>query len=90
MARAVEVLQRRGIVVAAITTIVLATLSQVGIVLTGVGWGYLYYGSASRATSFAMGILLASGADRLPKLRWLPFPVSCRWDWRMGFRSGPA
>jgi peptidoglycan/LPS O-acetylase OafA/YrhL len=63
-----KVLQRRGIVVAAITTIVLATLSQVGIVLTGVGWGYLYYGSASRATSFAMGILLACGADRLPKL----------------------
>src|ERR1700722_20549645 len=63
-----KVLQRRGIVIAAITTIVLATLSQVGIVLTGVGWGYLYYGSASRATSFAMGILLASGADRLPML----------------------
>jgi peptidoglycan/LPS O-acetylase OafA/YrhL len=64
----VKVLQRRGIVVAAITTFVLATLSQVGIVLAGAGWGYLYYGSASRATSFAMGILLAIGADRLPKL----------------------
>ena len=44
-------LQRRGIVVAAITTFVLATLSQVGIVLAGVNWGYLYYGSASRAGS---------------------------------------
>lgn len=64
----VKVLQRRGIVVAAITTFVLATLSQVGIVLAGVDKDYLYYGSASRATSFAMGILLASGADRLPKL----------------------
>ena len=64
----VKVLQRRGIVVAAITTFVLATLSQVGIVLAGVGWGYLYYGSASRATSFALGILLAIGAHRLPKL----------------------
>jgi peptidoglycan/LPS O-acetylase OafA/YrhL len=63
-----KVLQRRGIVVAALTTFVLATLSQVGIVLAGVGWGYLYYGSASRATSFALGILLASGADHLPKL----------------------
>jgi peptidoglycan/LPS O-acetylase OafA/YrhL len=64
----VKVLQRRGIVVAAITTFVLATLSQIGIVLAGVGWGFLYYGSASRATSFAMGILLATSADRLPKL----------------------
>jgi peptidoglycan/LPS O-acetylase OafA/YrhL len=64
----VKALQGRGIVVAAITAFVLATLSQVGIVLAGVGWGYLYYGSASRATSFAMGILLAIGADRLPKL----------------------
>jgi peptidoglycan/LPS O-acetylase OafA/YrhL len=63
-----KVLHRRGIVVAAITTFVLATLSQVGIVLAGVDWGYLYYGSASRATSFAMGILLAVGADHLPKL----------------------
>jgi peptidoglycan/LPS O-acetylase OafA/YrhL len=64
----VKVLRRRGIVVAAITTIVLATLSQVGIVVAGAGWGYLYYGSASRATSFAMGILLACNTDRLPKL----------------------
>jgi peptidoglycan/LPS O-acetylase OafA/YrhL len=64
----VKVLQRLGIVVAAITTFVLATLSQVGIVLAGVGQLYLYYGSASRATSFAMGILLAIGADHPPKL----------------------
>jgi peptidoglycan/LPS O-acetylase OafA/YrhL len=64
----VKALCRRGIVVAAITTIVLATLSQVGIVLAGADQGYLNYGSASRATSFALGILLASSEDRLPKL----------------------
>ncbi len=87
-----KVLQRRGIVIAAITTIVLATLSQVGIVLTGVGWVLpLLRQRVALLLLFAMGILL--GWRRRPSAHayeWLPFHVSSRWDWRMGFRSGPA
>ena len=53
----------------------MATLSQVGIVLAGLSGGYIYYGSASRCDSLALGILLALFADRLPRLtnrrRWL-------------------
>jgi peptidoglycan/LPS O-acetylase OafA/YrhL len=66
----VKVLQRRGIVVAAIAIFLLAALSQVGN-QPGVGARYIYngyYGSASRAGSFALGMLLATSADRMPKL----------------------
>ena len=61
-------LRQRGTVAAAIATFLVATLSQVGVVLAGVDAGYIYYGSASRAGSFALGILLAAYAERLPKL----------------------
>jgi peptidoglycan/LPS O-acetylase OafA/YrhL len=70
-----KVLERRGMIIAGILTFLLATLSQAGIVLAGFSGGYIYYGSASRCDSLALGILLALFADRLPRLtnsqRWL-------------------
>ena len=70
-----RMLDRRGMIVAAIVTFLLATLSQAGIVLAGLSGGYIYYGSASRCGSLALGVLLALFADRLPRLttsrRWL-------------------
>jgi peptidoglycan/LPS O-acetylase OafA/YrhL len=63
-----KLLQRRGMILAAIFTLILATLSRVGWVLAGASGGYLYYGSPSRCDSLALGILLALFADRLPKL----------------------
>lgn len=68
-------LERRGMIVTGILTFVLATLSQIGIVLAGWSGGYIYYGSASRCDSLALGILLALFADRMPQPghrgRWL-------------------
>jgi peptidoglycan/LPS O-acetylase OafA/YrhL len=68
-------LERRGMMIAGMLTFVLATLSQIGIVLAGLSGGYIYYGSASRCDSLALGILLALFAHRLPRLtsrrRWL-------------------
>jgi peptidoglycan/LPS O-acetylase OafA/YrhL len=61
-------LGRRGMIVAAVVTFLLATLSQIGVVLAGLSGGYIYYGSASRGGSLALGILLALFADRLPDL----------------------
>jgi peptidoglycan/LPS O-acetylase OafA/YrhL len=63
----VKILRRRGIVMAGIAAFLLATLSQVGIVLAGMSGGYIYYGSASRSGSLALGILLATCGDRLPR-----------------------
>jgi peptidoglycan/LPS O-acetylase OafA/YrhL len=63
-----KVLGRRGMIVAAVVTFLLATLSQTGMALAGLGGGYLYYDSISRSGSLAMGILLALFADRLPGL----------------------
>jgi peptidoglycan/LPS O-acetylase OafA/YrhL len=65
-----KMLERRGMIIAAIVTLLLATLSRVGFVLAGASGGYLYYGSTSRCDSLALGILLAHFADRLPKLKW--------------------
>jgi peptidoglycan/LPS O-acetylase OafA/YrhL len=65
-----KMLERRGMIIAAIVTLLLATLSRVGFVLAGASGGYLYYGSTSRCDSLALGILLALFADRLPKLKW--------------------
>jgi peptidoglycan/LPS O-acetylase OafA/YrhL len=65
-----KTLERRGMIIAAIVTLLLATLSRVGFVLAGASGGYLYYGSTSRCDSLALGILLALFADRLPKLKW--------------------
>src|ERR1700677_86398 len=63
-----RMLERRGMIIAGILTFLLATLSQAGIVRAGLSGGYIYYGSASRCDSLALGILLALYADRLPKL----------------------
>jgi len=63
-----KVLKRRGMILAAMVTVLLATLSRVGWVLAGASGGYIYYGSTSRCDSLALGILLALFADRLPKL----------------------
>jgi peptidoglycan/LPS O-acetylase OafA/YrhL len=61
-------LGRRGMIVAAVVTFMLATLSQIGVALAGLSGGYIYYGSISRSGSLALGILLALFADRLPDL----------------------
>jgi peptidoglycan/LPS O-acetylase OafA/YrhL len=61
-------LERRGMIVAAVVAFLLATLSQIGVVLGGLGRGYIYYGSFSRGGALALGILLALFADRLPAL----------------------
>jgi peptidoglycan/LPS O-acetylase OafA/YrhL len=70
-----KTLERRGMIVAGILTFLLAGVSQVGIMLAGLSGGYIYYGSASRCDSLALGILLALFAERLPTLtssmRWL-------------------
>ena len=60
--------KRRDMVAAAIATFLIATASQVGLALARAGGGYMYFGSASRCDSLALGILLALFADRLPKL----------------------
>jgi peptidoglycan/LPS O-acetylase OafA/YrhL len=62
-------LARRGMIIAATLTFLLATLSQAGIVLAGLSGGYIYYGSTSRCGSLALGILLALFACHLPTLR---------------------
>ncbi len=63
-----KMLGRRGMIIAAVVTFLLATLSQIGVVLTGLSIRYIYYGSTSRSGSLALGILLALFADRLPGL----------------------
>ena len=63
-----KVLSRSGIVIAGIATFLLATASQVGIALWGASGRYMYFGSASRCDSLALGIFLALYADRLPRL----------------------
>jgi peptidoglycan/LPS O-acetylase OafA/YrhL len=64
-----KMLRRRGMIVAAIVTFLLATVSRVGFMLAGSSGGFIYYGSVSRCDSLALGILLALFADRLPRLR---------------------
>jgi peptidoglycan/LPS O-acetylase OafA/YrhL len=70
-----KMLRRRGMIVAAIVTFLLATLCRVGFMLAGSSGGFIYYGSVSRCDSLALGILLALFADHLPRLtrraRWL-------------------
>jgi peptidoglycan/LPS O-acetylase OafA/YrhL len=63
-----KMLGRRGMIVAAVVTFLIATLSQIGVALAGLSAGYIYYGSISRSGSLALGILLALFADRLPGL----------------------
>jgi len=63
-----QLLRRRGMIVAAVITFLLATLSRAGFMLAGWSGGFIYYGSISRCDSLALGILLALFADRLPRL----------------------
>jgi peptidoglycan/LPS O-acetylase OafA/YrhL len=68
-------LRRRGMLIAGTAMFLLATLTQVGLVLSGAKNSYIYFGSASRCDSLALGIILALCIDHLPKLtrgvRWL-------------------
>ena len=70
-----KMLRRRGMIVAAIVTFLLATVSRLGFMLAGWSGGFIYYGSISRCDSLALGILLALFVDRVPRLtrglRWL-------------------
>ena len=63
-----KMLKRRGMIMAGFVTFLLATLSQFGLTLVGASAAYVYYGSASRCDSLALGILLALFVDRLPRL----------------------
>jgi len=63
-----KLLRRRGMILAAIAIFLLATVSRVGFMLSGLSGGFIYYGSTSRCDALALGILLALFADRLPKL----------------------
>jgi peptidoglycan/LPS O-acetylase OafA/YrhL len=63
-----KMLGRRGMIVAAIVTFLLASVSRLGFMLAGSSGGFIYYGSISRCDSLALGILLALFADRLPRL----------------------
>lgn len=63
-----KMLERRGMIVAAIVTLLLASVSRIGFMLAGSSGGFIYYGSISRCDSLALGILLALFADRLPRL----------------------
>ncbi len=64
----VKILKRRGVILAGVATFLLATVSQVALVLSRPSGNYIYFGSASRCGSLALGILLALYVDRLPKL----------------------
>jgi peptidoglycan/LPS O-acetylase OafA/YrhL len=70
-----KILRRRGMIVAAIATFLLATVSRLGFMVAGWSGGFIYYGSICRCDSLALGILLALFVDRLPRLtrgqRWL-------------------
>ncbi|MGC2401605.1 MAG: acyltransferase [Acidobacteriaceae bacterium] len=91
-------LRRRGMIVAAVVTVLVASASRIGFLLAGWGGGFLYYGSISRCDSLALGMLLALFADRLPWLnrrtRWLllaagltGWVVSAAW---LNEQPGPA
>ena len=67
-----KLLRRRGMIVAAIITFLLATVCRVGFMLAGSSGGFIYYGSVCRCDSLALGILLALFADRLPPLVHTP------------------
>jgi peptidoglycan/LPS O-acetylase OafA/YrhL len=63
-----SVLKRRGMIIAGIVIFFLSMVGQIGTVLCGANTGYIYFGSASRCDSLALGMLLALYTDRLPKL----------------------
>jgi peptidoglycan/LPS O-acetylase OafA/YrhL len=62
-----KVSNRRGMIVAAMITFMLAMGSQAGVVLTGGNRGYIVFGSASRCESLALGVLLALCSHRLAR-----------------------
>jgi peptidoglycan/LPS O-acetylase OafA/YrhL len=64
----VKRLKRRGMFIAGIVVLIVATASQFGLVLTKSSAGYVYYGSAARCTSLVLGIFLALLVDRLPRV----------------------
>jgi peptidoglycan/LPS O-acetylase OafA/YrhL len=70
-----SILSRRSMIVAAMVTLLLASVSRIGFMLYGWSGGFIYYGSISRCDALALGILLALFADRLPRFtrgaRWL-------------------
>jgi peptidoglycan/LPS O-acetylase OafA/YrhL len=61
-------LNRRAVFMAGIGTFLFATAFNVAIVLKRGGVGYIYFGSASRCDSLAVGILLSLLVESLPKL----------------------
>jgi peptidoglycan/LPS O-acetylase OafA/YrhL len=63
-----KILRRRGMIVAAIITFLLATVSRMAFMLAGWSGGFIYYGSICRCDSLALGILIALFVDRLPRL----------------------
>jgi peptidoglycan/LPS O-acetylase OafA/YrhL len=63
-----KILQRRGMIVAATATFVLATVSRLSFMLAGWSGGFIYYGSICRCDSLALGILIALFVDHLPRL----------------------
>jgi peptidoglycan/LPS O-acetylase OafA/YrhL len=64
----VKMVKRRGMFIAAIVILLVATVSQFGAVMGGAGAGYIYYASASRCASLVLGIFLALFVDRLPTI----------------------
>ena len=63
-----KLLRRRGMIVAAITIFLVATVSRVAFMLAGLSGGFIYYGSNTRCDALALGILVALFANRLPRL----------------------
>ncbi len=63
-----KLLRRRGWLIAGIVVFALATLSQIAMALSSARSSYLYFGTASRCDSLALGIILAFCVDKLPKL----------------------
>lgn len=63
-----RVLKRRGLFIAGVVVLIVATVSQVERVLAKSSAGYVYYGSAPRCTSLVLGIFMALLVDRLPRI----------------------
>ena len=61
-------LKHSEMAMAAVATFLLAIASQVGLVLVGASTSFMYFGSAPRCDTLALGILLALYRDRLPRL----------------------
>jgi peptidoglycan/LPS O-acetylase OafA/YrhL len=62
-----RILNRRGMILAAAATFLLATISQIVVAFAGLSGGYIYYGSLSRCAPLALGVLMALFAEQLPR-----------------------